>query len=75
MAKNKNIILGATASIALYKACEILRRLKEENFSVSVVMTAEAEEFIRPLVFQNLSGNKVYRGLFEETESWEIEHV
>jgi phosphopantothenoylcysteine decarboxylase/phosphopantothenate--cysteine ligase len=70
-----NIILGVTASIAIYKACDILRRLKAEGFSVSVVMTGEAEELIRPIVFQSLSGNKVYRGLFDEADSWEIEHV
>jgi phosphopantothenoylcysteine decarboxylase/phosphopantothenate--cysteine ligase len=75
MTKNKNIILGVTASIAIYKACEIIRRLKEQGFSLSVVMTKEAEEFIRPVVFQSLSGNKVYRGLFDEPEAWEIEHV
>jgi len=75
VAKKRNIILGVTASIAIYKACEIVRRLKEEAFSVSVVMTKEAEELIKPIVFQGLSGNKVYRGLFEELEGWEIGHV
>ena len=75
MAREKKIILGVTASIAIYKACEIVRRLRDEAFSVSVVMTAEAEELIRPVVFSSLSGNKVYRGLFEEPEAWEIEHV
>ena len=75
MAGERNIILGVTASIAIYKACEIVRRLKEEAFSVSVVMTKEAEELIKPIVFQGLSGNKVYRGLFEWLEGWEIGHV
>jgi len=75
MPKGKNIILGVSASIAIYKACDIVRRLKSEGFLVTVVMTPEAEEFIRPLVFQSLSGNKVYRGMFEEPEAWEIEHV
>lgn len=75
MAKNKNIVLGVTASIAIYKACELLRRLKEENFSVSVVMTEEAQELIKPVVFQALSGDKVYRGLFDEPDTWEIEHI
>ncbi len=75
MQKKKNIILGITASIAIYKACEVLRRLKEEAFSVTVVMTQEAEELIRPIVFQSLSGNKVYRGLFDAPETWEIEHI
>jgi len=75
MPKNKNIILGVTASIAIYKACEIVRRLKEQGFGVFVVMTREAEEFIKPIVFSSLSGNKVYRGLFSEPDAWEIEHV
>jgi phosphopantothenoylcysteine decarboxylase/phosphopantothenate--cysteine ligase len=75
MAKSKNIILGVTASIAIYKACEITRRLKEQSLSVTVVMTPEAEELIRPIVFQALCGNKVYRGLFDEPQGREIEHV
>ena len=73
--KEKNIILGVTASIAIYKACEIVRRLKDANLSVTVVMTEEAEEFIKPALFAHLSGNKVYRGLFVEPGSWEVEHV
>jgi phosphopantothenoylcysteine decarboxylase/phosphopantothenate--cysteine ligase len=76
MAKNKNIILGVTASIALYKACEIIRGLKEHGgFLVTVVMTEEAQELIKPIVFQSLSGNKVYRSLFNEPDLWDIEHV
>lgn len=75
MKKNKNIVMGVTASIALYKACDVIRRLREKGFIVTVVMTQEAEELIKPIVFQGLSGNRVYRGLFEETAAWEIEHV
>lgn len=71
----KNIILGVTASIAIYKACEIVRRLKEENFSVTVIETVEAQELIKPIVFQSLSGNRVHRGLFDESQEWGIEHV
>lgn len=75
MAKEKNIILGVTAGIAIYKACDIVRRLREEGFSVSVVMTEEAKELVSPIVFGSLSGNKVYCGLFCEPGAWEIEHV
>lgn len=75
MARQKNIILGVTASIAIYKACDIVRRFKEQAFSVTVVMTKEAEEFIKPIVFQSLSGNKVYSSLFAQPDAWEIEHV
>jgi phosphopantothenoylcysteine decarboxylase/phosphopantothenate--cysteine ligase len=75
MTDKKNIVLGVTASIAIYKACEIVRRLSAEGFGVSVVMTEEAKELIRPVVFQSLSGNRVYSGLFSEPEAWEIEHI
>lgn len=75
MAQKRRIILGVTASIAIYKACDIVRRLKGAAFSVTVVMTQEAQELIRPIVFQSLSANKVYCGLFDMPESWEIEHV
>jgi phosphopantothenoylcysteine decarboxylase/phosphopantothenate--cysteine ligase len=73
--REKNIILGVTASIAIYKACEITRRLKEEKYAVTVVMTQEAEELIRPVVFQSLSGRRAYRGLFTDPDTREIEHV
>jgi phosphopantothenoylcysteine decarboxylase/phosphopantothenate--cysteine ligase len=73
--KGKNIVLGVSASIAIYKACELVRLLKKEGFSVTVVATAESAELIKPIVFQSLSGNKVYCGLFEVPEAWDIEHV
>ncbi|MFA5287580.1 MAG: flavoprotein [Candidatus Omnitrophota bacterium] len=75
MAKGKNIILGVSASIAIYKSCDIVRQIKEKLGSVTVVMTKESEELIRPIVFQSISGNKVYRGLFDCTDTWEIEHI
>ena len=75
MSKGKNVILGVTASIAIYKACDILRRLQEEGFAVSVVLTSEAKELINPIVFQSLCVNKVYTDLFEAPQSWEIDHV
>jgi phosphopantothenoylcysteine decarboxylase / phosphopantothenate---cysteine ligase len=75
LGKEKNIILGITASIAIYKACDILRRLRKEGFCPTVVETAEAEKLISPVVFQSLSANKVYRGLFDQPQGWDIEHV
>lgn len=75
MAKNKEIILGVCASIAVYKACEIVRRLKDAGANVSVVMTKEAGELIKPALFANLSANKAYTDMFESPEQWDIEHV
>lgn len=72
----KNIILGVTASIAIYKSCELIRRLRENSWTVDVVMTKEAQELIRPIVFQSLSGRCVYTaGLFDAPDTWEIEHI
>jgi len=75
MARKRQVILGVTASIAIYKACDIIRRLQEEGFVVTVVMTKESEELIRPIVFQSLTAQKAYRGLFEEPDTWQVEHV
>ncbi len=75
MAKGRNVILGVSASVAIYKACDIVRKLRAEGCSVTVVMTQEAQELIKPVLFQSLSGNNVYCGLFDAPESWEIEHI
>jgi phosphopantothenoylcysteine decarboxylase/phosphopantothenate--cysteine ligase len=75
MAANKNVLLGVTASVAIYKACDIVRRLRERGFGVTVVMTPEARNFISPLLFETLSNNKTHSGMFDSPESWEIEHI
>lgn len=75
MAK-KEIILGVTGSIAAYKSCDLIRRLQEAGFNISVIMTKEAEEFITPLTLETLSGNRVYRQMFDQArENWEIDHI
>ena len=72
----KNIILGVTASIAIYKACGLIRRLRECGLDVHVVETKEAQELIKPIVFQSLSGNRVYfGGIFDAPDTWDIEHI
>src|SRR6266852_2664976 len=61
------ITLGVTGGVAAYKAAELVRRLQQDGFSVEVVMTRAACEFIRPLTFAALTGKKVITGLFAET--------
>lgn len=76
MHKQKEIILGVTGSVAAYKSCDLIRRLQEAGFNVSVIMTKEAEEFITPLTLETLSGNRVFRKMFERTrENWEVDHI
>jgi len=58
------IALGVTGGIAAYKAAEIVRLLQERSVRVQVVMTEAAQEFVRPLTFAALSGEKVITGLF-----------
>lgn len=71
----KEIILGVTASIASFKACEIIRALKEEGCDVTVIMTEDAKEFITPLSLAALSRNKVYSEMFSDPPVWDIEHI
>jgi phosphopantothenoylcysteine decarboxylase/phosphopantothenate--cysteine ligase len=61
------ITLGVTGGVAAYKAAELVRRLQQEGFSVEVVMTRAACEFITPLTFAALTGKKVISGLFAES--------
>jgi phosphopantothenoylcysteine decarboxylase/phosphopantothenate--cysteine ligase len=58
------IALGVTGGIAAYKAAEIVRLLQDCGVSVQVVMTRSAQEFVRPLTFAALTGQKVITGLF-----------
>src|SRR6185436_7643169 len=75
-----NVVLGVGGGIAAYKAAELARALMERGFSVQVVMTRSAEEFVRPLTFAALTGRKVITHLFgaasaEDTLSSAIEHI
>ncbi len=69
------IVLGVSSSIAIYKACEIIRQLQKKNHSVQVIMTQKASQFISPLLFQALTGNPVLINLFETKETEKIEHI
>jgi len=61
------IALGITGGIAAYKSAEILRLLQERGIRVQVIMTQAAQEFIRPLTFAALSGEKVITDMFPTT--------
>jgi phosphopantothenoylcysteine decarboxylase/phosphopantothenate--cysteine ligase len=75
-----NVALGVGGGIAAYKAAELARALMERGFSVQVLMTRSAEEFVRPLTFAALTGRKVITNLFssnsaEDTLASSIEHI
>jgi len=75
------IALGVTGGIAAYKAAEIVRLLQDRGIRVQVVMTRAAQEFVRPLTFAALSGEKVITGMFAPDQEHEpnidsaIEHI
>jgi phosphopantothenoylcysteine decarboxylase / phosphopantothenate---cysteine ligase len=59
------VALGVSGGIAAYKAAEIVRLLQERELRVQVIMTRAAQEFVRPLTFAALSGEKVITGMFD----------
>jgi phosphopantothenoylcysteine decarboxylase / phosphopantothenate---cysteine ligase len=63
------IALGVTGGIAAYKAAEIVRLLQDRGIRVQVIMTRAAQEFVRPLTFAALSGEKVITDLFASGEN------
>ncbi|MBM4129003.1 MAG: bifunctional phosphopantothenoylcysteine decarboxylase/phosphopantothenate--cysteine ligase CoaBC [Nitrospira sp.] len=64
--KNKSVLLGVTGGVSAYKSVELIRRLRDEGASVTVVMTEAAEKFITPLSLEIASQNKVYTDLYSD---------
>jgi phosphopantothenoylcysteine decarboxylase/phosphopantothenate--cysteine ligase len=73
--QTQGIVLGVSGGIACYKAAELVRLLVREGFSVQVVMTREAMNFVTPLTFQTLSGRPVATEIFSLTQESEIGHI
>jgi len=75
------VALGVTGGIAAYKAAEIVRLLQDRGIRVQVIMTRAAQEFVRPLTFAALSGEKVITGMFSPGQEHDanidsaIEHI
>ncbi|MBP7827493.1 MAG: phosphopantothenoylcysteine decarboxylase [Verrucomicrobia bacterium] len=75
MSTSKNIILGVTGSIAAHKAADLCSQLTKQNYSVRVVLTADAQKFITPLPFKTLSRAPVVTDLYDETHGWQPAHI
>jgi len=71
----KNLLLAVSGGIAAYKAPEVVRRLIDAGFSVRVIMTESACEFVSPLVFQAVSGNPVHTALLDEEAEAGMGHI
>jgi phosphopantothenoylcysteine decarboxylase/phosphopantothenate--cysteine ligase len=69
------VLLGVTGGIAAYKSAELVRRLRERDIEVQVVMTAGAREFVTPLTFQALSGRPVRSDLWDAAAEAAMGHI
>ncbi|MDD6920179.1 MAG: bifunctional phosphopantothenoylcysteine decarboxylase/phosphopantothenate--cysteine ligase CoaBC [Eubacteriales bacterium] len=75
MLKDKNILIGVTGGIAIYKICALVSSLKKEGANIKVIMTDNAMEFVMPLIFESLTGNKCYTDTFDRNFERSVEHI
>lgn len=75
MLAEKNITVGVTGGIAAYKAVQLVSDIKKGGAEVHVIMTRSAQEFIRPLTFEVISGNHVHTDLFEFALEGKVQHI
>ncbi|MDR2252146.1 MAG: phosphopantothenoylcysteine decarboxylase [Endomicrobium sp.] len=73
--ENKNVVLGICGSIAAYKSCDIIRGLVKLGANVECILTNGGEKFVTSLTLRTLSKNKVYSGMFDIADNWEINHI
>jgi len=75
MLQGKTVLLGVTGGIAAYKAAELASALVKQHASVEVIMTAHATQFITPLTFEQLTGNRCMVDTFDRNFSHQVEHI
>lgn len=75
MLKDKTVILGVTGSIAAYKAATIASGLKKQHANIHVLMTKNATNFIHPITFESLTGNKCVCDTFDRNFEFQINHI
>ena len=75
MLKNKCVVLGVTGSIAAYKIANLASALKKLHCDVQVIMTQNATQFITPVTFETLTGNKCLVDTFDRNFQFQVEHV
>ena len=75
MLKGKTVLLGVTGSIAAYKIASLASALKKLHADVHVLMTQNATNFINPITFESLTGNKCLVDTFDRNFQFQVEHV
>ena len=75
MKDKKCVVVGVSGGVAVYKALDVISRIRKKDVEVHVIMTKSATEFVTPLSFQSLSQNMVITDMFAEPKAWEIQHI
>ena len=75
MLTGKTVVLGVTGSIAAYKIANLASALVKLHADVHVIMTRNATNFINPITFETLTGNKCYTDTFDRDFSWDVKHI
>lgn len=75
MLTGKTVLLGVTGGIACYKVASLASALVKQHCCVHVVMTKNATEFISPLTFEQLTGNRAVVDTFDRNHTFQVEHV
>ena len=75
MLEGKHIVLGVTGSIAAFKIASLASMLKKQGADVTVIMTQNATNFINPITFESLTGNKCLVDTFDRNFQHSVEHV
>lgn len=75
MLKGKKIVLGVTGGIAVYKAVDLVSKLRKQGAEVRVVMTEHAQQFVTPLTFKEISGHQVAVSMWNANQEFNVEHI
>ena len=75
MLKGKTVILAVSGSIAAYKIANLARMLKKLHCNVTVMMTQNATNFMNPITFETITGNKCLIDTFDRNFQYSVEHV
>ena len=75
MLKGKKIVLGVTGGIAIFKAVDLVSKLRKQGVEVRVVMTENAAKFISPLLFAEISGHKCAVSMWDGRDEFNVEHI
>ncbi|MBQ6429236.1 MAG: bifunctional phosphopantothenoylcysteine decarboxylase/phosphopantothenate--cysteine ligase CoaBC [Acidaminococcaceae bacterium] len=75
MLKGKKIVLGVTGGIAIFKAVDLVSKLRKQGAEVRVVMTEHAANFVSPLLFAEISGHKCAVSMWDGRDEFNVEHI